>query len=458
MIRIRNDRPINSSRKKKTTRIILVSLGVFLVFAVSFFAYIYATGSKIFDNGSGFSPFFKIIRGEQSDILKEDRVNILFMGRGGDNHPGGLLTDSLMILSIDNKNHRVAMMNIPRDLYVPIKGHGQAKINEAYADGYNDYMAKNCTKKGSNSSCRNNAFIAGANSSRETVSEVFGIPVQYYISADFVGFEKLIDSLGGIDVSVDKAIYDPLYPDDSMQGFTTFSLKAGNQHLDGKTALKYARSRETTSDFDRSRRQQQILVSVKDQALKKGLLTNPVKMLDAINIAGDHLRTDLSPDEIKSLADLFKNIDRSKIVNQVLSTDSGGPLVSDSSSGTYYITTRKNNFDELKAIAKNIFDQEGQKEEKAKIEILNGSKTTGSGGKLSTALADAGYTVVSVSQSKEAYKSTVIYDYSNGAMPETVKFLKEGLSADVVKKSDPSKKVDISVVIGDDYKGLNIKK
>lgn len=458
---IRKNRDNNTRKipffKRKTTKIATVVISLFLIFGISFVGYLYATGSKIFDNGAGFSPFIKMIKGEQSNILKEERVNIIVMGKGGENHPGGLLTDSMMLVSIDTKNTQMAMMNIPRDLYVPIKGHGGAKMNEAYADGYNDYMAKNCNnKKNVSSNCRNEAYAAGANLTRQTASEVLGIPIKYYISVDFTGFEKIIDSLGGIDVYVDKAIYDPLYPDEKMQGYKPFQVKVGQQHFDGKTALKYARSRETSSDFDRSRRQQQILEATKDKAGKLGMLTNPKQLLDVISIVSDHVRTDLSPDEIKALADFSKNIDKSKVKNKILSTDVGGPLVSDSSSGTYYIKTRSGNFTELQNIVKYIFNTESHEE--AKIEILNGSKISGSGGKLSDSLKSAGYSIINIANTKESYKKTVIYDYSNGEMKNTLKFLKENLNAEIVTKTDASKKVDISIIIGDDYKGINIKK
>lgn len=441
--------------KKKTAKVVFVIIGLLLIFGVSFVGYLYATGSKIFDNGAGFSPFIKMIKGEQSDILKEERINIIFMGRGGANHPGGNLTDSMMLVSINTKTSQLAMMNIPRDLYVPIKGHGSAKINEAYADGYKDYLDKNC-KKGDQKSCLNDAMAAGANLTRQTVSDITGVPVQYYVSIDFAGFEKIIDSLGGIDVYVDKAIYDPSYPADDMKGYAPFRVKEGQQHFDGKTALKYARSRETSSDFDRSRRQQQILEATKDKAAKLGMLSNPKQLLDVISIVSDHVRTDLSPDEIKTLADFSKNIDKSKIINKILSTDGTGPLVSDSSSGTYYIKTKSGNFSELQNIIKYIFNTESQEE--AKIEILNGSKISGAGGKLSDSLKSAGYNVSNIATSKDSYKKTVIYDYSGGEIKNTLKFLKEGLDAEVVTKTDATKKVDISVIIGDDYKGININK
>jgi anionic cell wall polymer biosynthesis LytR-Cps2A-Psr (LCP) family protein len=273
---------------------------------------------------------------------------------------------------------------------------------------------------------------------------------------DFTGFQKLVDLLGGVDVYVEKAIYDPQYPDENMKGYSTFSIKAGQQHLDGKTALKYARSRETTSDFDRSRRQQQVLIAIRDKAASSGILSNPKKLLDTISLISQYIRTDLSADELKTLADLSKDIDKSKIKNQILSTDVGGPLISDSSSGTYYIKTKVGNYSELQKIAKNIFEESGTtSKEQAKIEILNGSKTSGLGGKLSEALKSKGYNIVNVQTAKTLTKTTVIYDYSGGTMKETLKYLKEALDADVITKTSTNKSIDISIIIGDDYKEIS---
>lgn len=443
------------STKKRLSKVIYTILSLIAVFVISFFSYIYANGSKIFDNGNS-SPIFDIIKGEQSSILKEDRTNIVFLGRGGDNHPGGFLTDSIMVVSIDSKDKKLAMINVPRDLYVPIKGHGQAKINEAYADGYNDYMAKSCKSK-KKDDCRNEAQKAAANLSRQTISEVFGVPIHYYVTADFEGFEKVIDELGGIDVNVEKTIYDPLFPADNMKSYAPFTLKAGQQHLSGVTALKYARSRETTSDFDRSRRQQQIILATKDKAISSGVLTNPKKIVSLTSILGDHLRTDLSSNEIKDLMTFVKDIDKSKIKNQILSTESGGPLVSDSSSGTYYIRTRKNNFDELHKIAENIFKEVDKTS--VKIEITNGTKTASYATNLSTALTNDGYKPTLAKNTAETYKKTLIYDYSKGKQKDTVDYLKDLLDVVVVEKTpDSSISVDLKIIIGDDFKNINIKK
>jgi polyisoprenyl-teichoic acid--peptidoglycan teichoic acid transferase len=439
--------------KKKKRKIGLVVFGSILVIILSYVSYLYATGSRVFDKGlSGDSGLFSIIKGEQSDIFKQDRVNILVMGRGGENHPGGLLTDSLMIFSIKPKEKKMAMISIPRDLYVPINNHGSGKINSAFADGYNDYLQKDCKKK-VQSQCLDSAMAAGANLTRQTVSNVFEIPIHFYVSVDFVGFQKLIDELGGVDVYVEKAIYDPSYPDERMVGYSTFSIKAGQQHLDGKTALKYARSRESTSDFDRARRQQLILRATKEKAMKAGVFANPKKILDIVAIVGNHVRTDMSASDIKSLADTVKEVDSANIINKVLDNGPDGHLYSDSSSGTFYLMAKVSNFSVLRQIAKNIFSTANTVD--IKIAIENGSKTAGLGEKLSVSLKKLGYNVVSVTTSTEKYKQTILYSYLETSENDLVDELKLKLNCLVVsKKPSENQTAQIKIIVGDDYKGI----
>lgn len=440
--------------KKRSWRIFFLCLGLVGIFLAAFLSYIISTGAKVFDKGGLASTIISRVTGGDARGVIDKRVNIILMGRGGENHPGGLLTDSIMILSIDPKDKKIAMISIPRDLYVPIKNHGQDKINSAYADGYNDYMAKNCNKK-NQSSCKDSALAAGANLTRETVSNVFNIPIQYYVTADFVGFKKFIDVIGGIDVNIDKAIYDSSYPAEDMVHYSPFKITAGQHHMDGALALQYARSRETTSDFDRSGRQQKVLVAVKDKIFQIGFLSNPKKIIDLVNIIGNHVRTDMTPSEIIALSNFLKDAKSNGIITKVLSTEAGGPLVGDSSSGTYYVMAKKSDFSELRDVANNIFvDTQNMEAEKAKIEIQNGASIAGFGLKLSDTLETYKLNVVSIKTAPKKSAKTTVYDYTGGTKELTVDFLEKGLNATVIQQKSTTAGVDILVVIGDDYIGF----
>ncbi len=426
--------------RRKPVRITILVSGLVFVFIATFLAFIYATGSKIFvlPDGESRNPFSKGIAA--SSILKgveDDRVNVLVMGIGGINHPGGQLTDSMMLVSLKPKRGSLAMLSIPRDLYVPVADHNiSTKLNEVYTLGDKE-------KKGS-----------GPTLVKKTVSNVLGVPIHYYVTLDFSGFEKFIDEIGGVDVYADKTLYDPYYPDEKMEGYEPFSIKIGQHHLDGKTALKYARSRETTSDFDRSARQQKIAVAAKEKVLRLGFLANPKKVYDLVVVVSDHARTDFSPAEIKDFAKEIKDIESDKMFSAVLASGSDGPLVSDSSSGTYYLVPKagKNDFSEVAKIAKNIFDSAEAQKEKALIEILNGSKTAGNALKLSDDLKLSDFQIINVGNAGENYEKTVIFDYSGGAKKKTLEALKAKLGVGAVQKTpDEETKAEITIIVGNDY-------
>jgi LCP family protein required for cell wall assembly len=144
------------------------------------------------------------------------------------------LTDAIMIMSINPATKKISLVSIPRDLY-----HKGRKINEIF----NYY---------------------GIEKLKETIAEVTGITVDKYLIFDFSSFVAVIDRFGGVDVNVGKAFVDDQYPGPD-HSYIKISFAAGPQHMDGEKALKYVRSRKTTSDFDRSRRQQEVLQSLRDK-------------------------------------------------------------------------------------------------------------------------------------------------------------------------------------------------
>lgn len=440
--------------KRKGWKIAFLILGFIIIIGIAFGAYVYSTGSKVFENGITGKNLLETIYGKnQLKGEADDRINILIMGMGGKNHPGGMLADSIMVLSIQPKEKKAAMISIPRDLLVPIPGYKEDKINSSFADGYNAYVNKTCPKKPD--SCRSAGIAAGANLTSNVVSNILGISIHYYVTADFDGFEKIIDSLGGVDIYVDKAIYDPSFPDSSMKGYSPFKITAGQHHMDGATALKYARSRETTSDFDRARRQQQVIAAVKEKASQIGFVTNPQKLIDVISTLGDSIKTNFSIAEIKSFATIIKDVPTSEAITKVLSTATGGFLI-DYNNGTYYEKPKAGNFSEIQNYVNNIFNTTNPTEP-AKIEILNGSKTANAAVKLSDVLTLRKYNVVSY-KSTTATSKTVIYDYSGGKQKATLDYLKAGLGVSVVQKTVTSgNKVDIAIILGNDYTGFSKK-
>jgi len=198
----------------------------------------------------------------------DDRTNILLLGIGGGNHDGSDLTDTMIVLSLSNKNHSAALISIPRDIWSDTL---KDKVNSAYHYG-------EIKKKG-----------GGLILAKVISEDVIGMPIHYAMLVDFTGFKNLVDLIGGIDVNVTQAFTDTQYPipgreHDTCPGdstnacvYETVRFDSGMQHMNGDRALIYVRSRHATgaegSDFARSRRQQEVLLALKNK------ITHPITWL-----------------------------------------------------------------------------------------------------------------------------------------------------------------------------------
>jgi len=220
-------------------------------------------------------------------LLGTDRRN---PGSGTDN------TDTLMLLHLDPDAQRVTILSIPRDLYVEIPGHGKGRINTAYARGEQD-------------------GTGGLALARQTMSATLGISIHHAALIDFRAFVSLIDTIGGIDVDVPYAISDPTYPDSGI-GYDPFYLSAGQHHLDGNVALKYARTRATAGgDFDRNARQRQIVLAVRDRITRLDLLPVLISKSPQLwSTLQSAFETDLTLGEIVDLAVIGSRVPTDQIV------------------------------------------------------------------------------------------------------------------------------------------------
>ena len=142
----------------------------------------------------------------------------------------------------------------------------------------------------------------GSDFSKEIFSRIGGIYIDNFIVFDFESFEKIIDTLGGIDIVLEKPF------EEKQQWGYIFSLSAGKNHLNGQDALYYARSRYSSNDFDRARRQQQIMLAIKDKISSLGILSNPLKVNALIKVFGDAIKTDLNIWDLNDIVDLVKSL------------------------------------------------------------------------------------------------------------------------------------------------------
>ncbi len=230
-----------------------------------------------------------------------ERINVLLMGI--DRRPGEPFisrTDTMMLMSIDPQNEAASILSIPRDLYVVIPGYGRDRINTAFVYG----------------STGNNP-AGGAQLSMQTVEYNLGVPVDHYVLVDFSAVIQGVDAIGGIDVYVPYEIYDPNFPDMNY-GYAPLYIPAGSQHFDGETALKYARTRHQDSDFYRARRQQQVVLAVRDKVLGLGIAELIRQAPFLYQQLDQGIRTDLNLDEALRLATAAAELPSENIRNEVL--------------------------------------------------------------------------------------------------------------------------------------------
>lgn len=413
---------------------LIIVTGGFLIYKT--FA---ATKKIVQENVSGGAPVLqdkispKELKGEG-----DGRINILLLGMGGEGHAGEYLTDTIMVVSIDPKNKKVAMLSIPRDFYLYIPKHGYNRINTMY------YAGEQNKNKG-----------GGLAKSKEVISDLLDINIHYAVAIDFTGFKDIVNTLGGVTVDVEKDLVDTQYPT-SKGGYQTFKVRKGTQKMDGELALKYARSRHSTSDFDRAARQQKVLVAIKEKALKMETILNPTKIAGLLDALGNHLKTDIQLWEIQRLIDISRGIDASKIVNKVINGEEG--LVKTTMiNGMSVVVPVSGDYSEIRKFAHELFIDTYITDENARVLVLAGTKNTNAAKKLGSMLKSYNYNVIKIDNaSKLDYKNTIIYDNTKGSKPYTLEFLKkrlEKLSLRPEIKQSSEYDADIIIIIGSDYKG-----
>jgi len=220
-----------------------------------------------------------------------ERVNILLLGidQRPDEKPDFARTDTMLLVSVDPVEKSAALLSFPRDLWLTIPGRGQQRINVAHA-------------------------LGGPELSKKTIEANFGIRVQYFARINFKGFEEMVDTLGGVMVDVERPIKDDEYPTEDY-GYMRVYIPAGPQMMDGRTALQYARSRHSENDFGRMRRQQKVLLAMRNRAMQLDMLPRLPSLLGALQRAA---ATDLSPTEILALAKLGSQIEPERVETLVI--------------------------------------------------------------------------------------------------------------------------------------------
>lgn len=427
--------PHRRRKKRPLAKAVMYTLGIAAVIFFVFTSKILMSGDSSIKGTLSFIGQLTKLAQTSENMLKgeeSDRVNVLLLGMGGEQHAGGYLTDTIMLASIQPSTGNIAMVSIPRDMVVPLEGHGWRKVNNVNAFAEAESPG------------------SGGRAVSQALSKILDIPIDYYVRVDFVGFEQIIDDLGGVDVYVDNTLEDRRYPirgreeaEDYDSRYEHLYIEEGQQHMDGSLALKYARSRHALgvegSDFARSRRQQKVLQAVKEKLLSSNLILRPRTISNVLSTVSDHMATNIKIWEIVKLWDIVKESSKDQIVTEVLDDGPGGLLVAGrSEEGAYILQPRSGDFSEIQYLVQNVFSDAPPVEksevtkEYPKLEIQNGTWVNGLAQRTATDLEKYGFDVVDIANaSRQDHAETIVYDLTYGEKMKTLETIKEQTGARV---------------------------
>ena len=451
--------------KKFFKRVIIIFLVLIVLLGLYVGIKAFIASSKVFKG----NIFDLLGQGQQLKTDQYGRSNILVFGTSEDDpdheDAGADLTDSIMIISLDQKNKNAAMVSIPRDLWVDY-GKGcsagyEGKINALYQC----YAGENGTKD----------EAAGANALKKEIGDDFGIDIQYYAHVNYTVVKQVVDAVGGVDVDIkgngavprgveEGSILDRNFDWKCRYQCYYVKYSPGVHHLDGEHALYLARARNdpglypgyglAQGNFDREKNQQKILTALKTKATSAGTLSNPVAVTGIIDALGDNVRTNFTGPEVKTLTSLGKDIPSDKIKSISLVEPGNMMMTTGNISGQSIVkpVAGINDFSEIQSYVRGKLNAlNGQ--EQGDIEVLNGSTSMGVASAKAKELKAEGIGVTSVGDTDaNNYPEISWYDLSGGKLPKTSAKIKETLGVEAAGTTLPAgvqSSADFVIIIGD---------
>lgn len=410
---------------------------------------------------------FEDIKKSNIKISDEWKTNILITWRWWDENDAPLLTDSIIIASIYYEKNTISFFSIPRDLYVEYPTWYKWRINEAYMR----WLKRNPDEK---EAIKNLTSI---------LTKMTWEEIHYYVDLDFAWFRNIIDMLWWIDINVPKEILDTTYPWPNYT-YQTFHILSWPQNLDWATALKYARSRHWTSDFDRSIRQQLVIKAIKEKVVSMWVISNPTKIKWIYSTVKKYIKTDLDISQIIKLWLFVKDIPNTNIISSNLNDTCfywsnncekwwflyvpprdqfGWASVLLQDWGT---ASNTSNYDDLALYTNIIFNYPLIYKENLKINVFNATKKSWIALNFANNLKKYWFNIPDKNslwsiKEEKFEKSKIFYKtWSWGTKPETVDALELfifwwSIWVDVLPKYWINDDVDIEIVLWDDYKFIN---
>ncbi|MBQ2695607.1 LCP family protein [Candidatus Saccharibacteria bacterium] len=443
-----------SKKKPSKTRRIITTISLIIVLGiigVVIWGIIHINDILARFNGGNVFDLFTFAS-ETYDPLKTDengRTNILAFGTegydmsgtvGDGTHDGAQLTDSIMLISLDQETGDIAMVSLPRDLKASPTCTATGKINEVYWCNNMD---------GDNES-------AGATALMEEVGNILGVDIQYYVHINWGSLTSIVDKLGGIEVTLDEDIADYYYTGAVYEAGTTYTL-------DGEQALGLARARHGTAngDFTRGTSQQKIIIGIKNKVQEQSLSISD--LLDFANILGDNFRTDLTMNELKTLAHIASDFDLDSVRTVTLLDPENdiNYMTTATINGISYVipSAGVGNYYSIQEYVTKMFSSDPRNYEDASIIILNSTDTAGLASDERATLTEAGYTITAIDGTIGNYTTKYTIYADQDQTPGTTKLLEEYYNTTANPISDlPSNApqgYDIVIIIGSDSTDSN---
>ena len=387
-----------------------------------------------------------------------DRLNVLLVG--SDQRPGdsSFNTDTMIVVSIDPKTKQVAMFQLPRDsVGVPVPANARSLWGKTYAGKINSWWTQNRNR--TNLWPGATATTRGFNALKAILGELYGIDIPYYVMVNFAGFTQVVDTLGGVQINVQIPVADDYYPGDS--GTQRVYIPAGPQHMTGSEALIYARSRHGSDDFDRGRRQQRVLISIRDQVNPQAIMANLPELLNTLQRS---VKTDMPVSMIGPLLSLSQQIDTKNLRSFVFAppyyaTDMWGPSHGTNSDVVINATRIRRAVTDAFTVDPKLLAQQAQlAAEQARVWVVNASGRAGIASNVADYLVYAGLDASSPNKGAPTAAKTTIVVYNGAAsdVPASLAYLEDLFGVKATTATDSAVTANIVVTLGKDAPNLSV--
>jgi LCP family protein required for cell wall assembly len=387
----------------------------------------------------------------------KERLNILLVGVDQRQDESYFNTDTLIVASIDPVTKEVAMFQVPRDTVdVPVPPNARSVWGSVYRGKINSWYIQNRNRsdlwRGDSSRTR------GFNALKALLGELYGLDIRSYVMVNFQGFRDAVNTLGGVQINVQIPVAESDYP--TGGGVTRIYIPAGPQHMNGADALIYARSRHRAQggDFDRGRRQQRVLLSLKEQTNIASVVDNLQNLFTTLK---QYVRTDIPFSQVPKLLSLADSVDTKNIRSYVFSPsfyategyDNRGYVIEPN-----VVRIRKAVKEAFSTPQEQLELRERVGAEAARVWVLNGSGRAGLSARSADRLAYDGLDASAPNQRADTTGSTkiVVYNGAEAEMPETIRYLENLFKTKVTTATDPKVTVDVIVTLGRDAPDLEV--